>query len=259
MACRRRLAIGILVALVVLPLGSGVAVGQTLDEANRHINDGWAALNAGNRAADAGVFDGALEFWGQASWHAWAAIDIGAANGVPWEQRPSAIYHLRARAELNTADVLIRLRAPAEAVDPHLWVAFDHFDQALNLADIQEPFGSPRRHHRLAENLFGLATIHFIRGEYEPARGAIGVALSHQPGDRRLEELRAAIDYTLGTAASLPSVTGAAVPEAPRQGLSGSRALDYAREIAKALFGRWGTVVGMVMDDVFQPGAGNRP
>jgi hypothetical protein len=73
-----------------------------------------------------------------------------------------------------------------------------------------------------------------------------------QPTFAAAREVQSAIDYTAGQQTSRQTPGGTVLPERPQGGIGGERLKAYVIEIGKALFGRWGTIAGMVVEDVFK-------
>lgn len=242
----------VLFVILLLASGIGTASAQSpLAEANWLINAGWTALRDGEayeRAGDPWNAQGAYEY---ASTAANRALVIGDQVGVPFDARPASPYFLYGQAELHRAQLLYGLNAPWPEIDYSLHQARQAFDDVLWLVDHRFPPGSDDWVGMRSEALFSLSSVYFLLNDLDMADLVIRDLQALQPGYAPARKLQGAIAYTEGRQPTIETPANEAPPP-PQEGIGGERYVAYAIEIGKALFGRWGTVAGMLVEDLYK-------
>lgn len=240
---------------IILLLASGVGVANAqspLAEANWFIDAGWMALRDGEGFERAGELSKARAAYEYASHAANRALVIGDQVGVPLDARPASPYFLYGQAELHRAQLLHGLGAPWPEIDHSLHQARQAFDDVLRLVDRRFPPGSPDWVGMRSEALFSLSTVYFLLNDLETADLVIRDLEALQPNLAPARELQGVIDYSTGQPTSFEPPPSVSPPEPAGSGIGSERFLGYAIEIGKALFGRWGTVAGMLVEDVYR-------
>lgn len=247
----RRIAATLLLAAMAV-LSPATALAQpTLDDANRLIAGGRDHLRRGSDLEQAGDLNAAMQAYAMAADNASEALRIGDVWSVPPEEKPAGLYFLYGQSALSLAQLRIELRQPPEKIDRDLFEAEQAFRDTIRFVDFQHPRESPEWAGRKAEAIFAIGTVFFIRGDLKSARIAMLDVLDLAPGHPEARGVLDAIEYAAGRSRNRRTDTGRMLPERPSAGVSDNRLKQYAIEIGKALFGRWGTIAGMLMEDAF--------
>ena len=227
---------------------TAVTAQQTFQEANRLIESGRQTLRYAADLERNGDVNAAMNAYIDAAVDASGALAIGEALGVPVEDRPSGLYFLYGQAVLGVVQVRIARGGAAAQIDEELRLADEAFVDCLRAIDRQYRTESPAWIGRTSDAVFSLATVYFIRGDWPRARDALNEVLRRTPQHGAARETLAALNSLEGRGGRAD--TGVPLPPPPR-GVSNARLMEYGVEIGKLLFGRWGTLAGMLFDDLF--------
>jgi tetratricopeptide (TPR) repeat protein len=242
--------------LLILALAAAtpslVLAQPTLGEANMLIDRGRAHLRYGADLERAGDVDGAMQEYAMAADSVSQALQIGDIWNVPRTAKPAGLYFLYGQSALSRAQLAIQLRDDPARINNHLFQAERAFRDTLEVVDYQQPQGSWEWAGRKSEAIFSLGTVFFIRGDLRSARRAMLDVLQLNPRHVEARNTLDAIDYLEGRRPQRRTASGRMIPDRPHEGLSGNRVMEYSVEIGKALFGRWGTVAGMLFEDFFK-------
>lgn len=220
--------------------------------ANQLIEEGWTALEDGRDLESAGDLWRAQGAYEYASNAAGQALTIGDEVGVPFYERPTSPYFLFGQAELHRAQLLYSMGAPWPEIEFSLHRARQAFDDIFRLIDHRFPKGSPEWVEMRSEVLFSQGSVYFLLGDLDTADVINHELEMLRPRSYPADQLQDAIDYTRGQTDSIGSLPRTKLPSRPTDGISGERFVAYAIEIGKALFGRWGTIAGMVVEDLYE-------
>ncbi len=232
---------------------SGVAAQTTPQEANAFIAKGHQSLRFGAEKERAGDLSEAMLAYEMAKNNASRANTIGAQLRLPFESRPAGLYFLIGQSFLSMAQIRIAQDEQPSEIDDNLFQAERFIRDALYLVNAQHPEGSPEWAARRSEGAFALGSVFFIRGDLPSARNAMLNVLETSPNNSDARTVLNAIDDLERRRLGRPSDRASAIPEPPSEIVSGDWTMKYGVQVGRALFGRWGTVTGMLASDAFEP------
>ena len=247
----RRIGAVLLLCAMAAPIPTAALAQPTLEDANRLIASGRDNLRRGSDLERTGDLSGAMQAYGMAADAASEALKIGDIWQMPFEEKPAGLYFLYGQSVLSLAQLRIEQRQHPEQIDRDLFEAERAFRDTIQLVDFQHPRETREWAGRKAEAIFAIGTVFFIRGDFQSARLAMMDVLDLNPRHPEAPGVLDAIEYAQGRSRSRRTDTGRILPERPSAQISGSRLKEYVVEIGKALFGRWGTVAGMLLEDAF--------
>lgn len=253
MHCNKNILI-ILAALLVLLHTPVPALSQpTLRDANALIRDGWAALRAGYDFEARGGINKAVIAYQDAGRFSGKSLRIADFYGIPFKERPSSPYFLYGQASLALAQIYILQRRPMDQIFNELHQAENAFKDTIELVDSNTDHRNMRWAGKKADALFSLGTVFFLKGDIEQARNIMFEILNKfDRGYMPAIDTLTAIDYIQGRHQDPYTRTGKKLPARLEKNATKSRAMQYVVEIGKAAFGRWGTVLGMLVEDLFR-------